>query len=232
MILDLHSTVSKLRYYDSLSVTRKHELYLEAGLPNEVKSIIPTAFLFHEGRCGSTLVSNSVTVLNKETTRTYSEPKVALQALLACDKSRIHCNLEKATNLFRDTVYILGRTSDPIEDRLFLKLLPSSMLAIDVVKRAYPDTPWIFVYRDPVHVMVSNMRDPRSNYAPGPYCMAGHKREELYDEFTADVAARRGMTLGNLTTEEYCAAHLVRQLINIFLYFASCLCLTLRVRLP
>ena len=126
MSLDLHDIVQKTRAFD-LNHAEDHS--------NPIKSIEPTAFLYHEGRCGSTLVSNSVTALAPEQTRTYSEPMPALQALLDCDKTRVNCNVEKAANVFRDVVYMMGRTSNPVEDRMFFKLLPSSILGVSVVKK-------------------------------------------------------------------------------------------------
>lgn len=200
--LDFHEIVEKTRAYDLHPKPKSLRC-------NTAKSIEPTGFFYHEGRCGSTLVSNSAIALDPEKTRVYSEPRPLLEALLSCDKSRVHCNVEKAANLFRDVVYMMGRTSNPKEERLFFKLLPTSVLAMDVVKIAYPDIPWIFIYRDPVQVMVSNLRDPRGRHGPGPYCTAGQKHGEV-DEYTADLVSKAGKAITNVTVTEYCAAHLVR----------------------
>ena len=131
----------KLDLYDIVQKTRAYDLEHANEPSNTIKSIPPTAFLYHEGRCGSTLVSNSVTALEPERTRTYSEPMPPLLALLECDKTRANCNVDKAANLFRDVIYMMGRTSNPVEDRMFFKLLPSSVLAVDVVKQVNADKP-------------------------------------------------------------------------------------------
>lgn len=125
----------KLDLYDIVQKTRAFDAAHASDPLNTVKSIPPTAFLYHEGRCGSTLVSNSVTALEPERTRTYSEPLPPLLALLDCDKTRANCNVDKAANVFRDVVYMMGRTSNPVEDRLFFKLLPSSVLGVSVAKQ-------------------------------------------------------------------------------------------------
>ena len=138
MTLDLFDIVQKARAHDM-----EH-----ADDPKAPKSIPPTAFLYHEGRCGSTLVSNSLTALEPAKTRTYSEPLPVMQALLDCDKTRVNCNLDMAANLFRDVVYMMGRTSNAEEGRLFFKLLPGSILGVSAVKQAFPDVPWAFIYRD------------------------------------------------------------------------------------
>lgn len=198
----------KLDLYDIVQKTRAHDLKHQSD-PTAPKSIPPTAFLYHEGRCGSTLVSNSVTALAPEKTRTYSEPLPVLQALLDCDKTRVNCNVDKAANLFRDVVYMMGRTSQTKEERMFFKLLPGSILGVEAVKQAFPDVPWAFIYRDPVHVMVSNLRDKKSDNAPGPYCV-GFKKQKHQSEYLQDLVLSAGKTVEELTHEEYCAAYLVR----------------------
>ena len=200
----------KLDLYDIVQKTRTYDLEHDND-PTAAKSIPPTAFLYHEGRCGSTLVSNSVTALDPQKTRTYSEPIPVLQALLDCDKTRVNCNVDKAANLFRDVVYMMGRTSNPEEERLFFKLLPGSILGVPAVKQAYPDVPWAFIYRDPVHVMVSNLRDKHSDNAPGPYC-TGLKPHKYQSEYIQDLVFSAGKSMEDLTHEEYCAAYLVRTL--------------------
>ena len=198
MRLDLHDIVQKTRAHDTEN----------ANNPLAPKSIPPTAFLYHEGRCGSTLVSNSVTALEPAKTRTYSEPLPVLQALLDCDKTRVNCNVDKAATLFRDVVYMMGRTSNPEEERMFFKLLPGSILGVGAVKQAFPDVPWAFIYRDPVHVMVSNLRDRKSDNAPGPYC-TGFKKQKYQSEYIQDLVLSAGKNVEDLTHEEYCAAYLV-----------------------
>ena len=208
-----HQNKVVLDLYDVVQLARKHDLenanfFLKATKDYAARSIPPTGFFYHEGRCGSTLVSNSAVALDPEKTRVYSEPIPPMKALLFCEKTRGYCNFKKAVSLFRDVVYMMGRTSNPLESRLFFKLLPSSVLAMDVVKEAYPEVPWIFIYRDPLHVMVSNLRDPDHGYAPGPYCTEGMKHGE-HSEFVREIVARAGRNIGDLTREEYCAANLV-----------------------
>ena len=76
-------------------------------------------------------------------------------------------------------------------------------------QQAFPDVPWAFIYRDPLHVMVSNLREKAKDNAPGPYC-TGLKPQKLQSEYIQDlVLSVPGKTVENLTHEEYCAAYLV-----------------------
>lgn len=183
--------------------------------PKQVsRSVMPTGFIYHIGRTGSTLVSNSLGVLDPTTTRVYSEPLAVLEALLSCDKSIVHCNAKKASVLVRDAITLMGRTSDPLESRVFYKLLPSSLLAIDIIRKAFPDTPSVFLYREPVQVLVSNLRNKNSTKAgPGPYCTQGMKNSfsagQLSEQLVHKVS-QAGRHPDSLSLEEFCAAYLVR----------------------
>jgi hypothetical protein len=57
-------------------------------------------------------------------------------------------------------VSALGQPRTGLEQRLFLKLDPRNIIDFPLLRLAFPDVPWIFVYRDPVEVMVSNLRSP------------------------------------------------------------------------
>ena len=182
--------------------------------PDQVsRSIMPTGFVYHIGRTGSTLVSNSLGALDPTTTRVYSEPQTVIEALLSCDKSIVHCNVKKASQLVRDTMTIMGRTSDPLESRVFFKLLPSSLLAIDVMREAFPNTPSVFLYREPVQVLVSNLRDKNNTKAgPGPYCTQGMKNSvsnSQASEHLVHKISKAGLQPDELSLEQFCAAYLV-----------------------
>lgn len=53
------------------------------------------------------------------------------------------------------------------EDALYLKTDCWHIHRFDLLREAFPDTPWIFLYRDPVEVMVSQQRMPSAWSVPG-----------------------------------------------------------------
>ena len=81
-----------------------------------------TAVAFHESRCGSTLVANSMIAMDPEKHRTYSESSPPIKALHFCDDMD-RCNQDLAVSLFKDTVYLMSRTDDHREERLFFREL-------------------------------------------------------------------------------------------------------------
>jgi hypothetical protein len=73
---------------------------------------------------------------------------------------------ERATWL-RGLISALGQARNPDERHLFIKFDSWSILDLPVIREAFPDTPWIFLYRDPVEVMVSQIRQRGSQMVPG-----------------------------------------------------------------
>lgn len=117
-----------------------------------------TAVAFHESRCGSTLVANSMIAMDPEKHRTYSESSPPIKALHFCDNMD-RCNQDLAVSLFKDTVYLMSRTDDHREERLFFKFQSATSTKISIFTQAFPEVPWMYVYRDPVQVMMSHVKD-------------------------------------------------------------------------
>ena len=67
------------------------------------------------------------------------------------------CDREKSNRLIQDVVYLNGRTNDMRETRMFYKIQSIGTTFIHNLREAFPDVPWIFVYRDPVQVMMSHI---------------------------------------------------------------------------
>jgi len=88
-----------------------------------------------------------------------------------------------------------GRKRFPNESRLFIKFDSWSVIEFDIIRQAFPDTPWIFLYRNPVEVMVSQIRQPGIHMVPG-----------LVDGLVSDV----GDNFEEVRREEYCASILER----------------------
>jgi len=162
-----------------------------------VKNLELGGVVFHESRCGSTLVANLLTRYNPAQHRVYSESGPPAMALLhlcddgSCDPLRI----------LQDTLYLMGRSDDLNENKFFIKFQSANSVKMDVFQKAFPDTPFLFVYRDPVQVMVSQLRVRNIRHSN---CVRNQKRApshvvELFGSHSATVSAE---------PEDYCAAHL------------------------
>ena len=173
---------------------------------SNVRTIPPAAFVFHESRCGSTLVANALTAMDPERHRVYSESQPPVMAIKACGlpgSNSNRCPPHRAGELLKDVVYMMGRTRDLREDKLFFKFQSVSSKYLDVVMDAFPNTPWIFVYRDPVQIMMSQLRHGVRN----ANCVRQLRDIPVKDQkFLTSI----DQDVYDLSPEEKCAFHLVR----------------------
>ena len=118
-------------------------------------SLEPTGMIFHLSRCGSTLVSRLLGTLPGVIVVAEPSP---LNALLGLDPDRV----DGATlvRLVRLLVRALGRRQHGAERHLVLKCTSWNIRRREILAAAFPETPWIWVQRDPAHVMASLLTNP------------------------------------------------------------------------
>jgi hypothetical protein len=59
----------------------------------------------------------------------------------------------------RATVAALGQRRTGRERHLFIKFACCSVSQIERIRRIWPNVPWVFLYRDPIETIVSNMQN-------------------------------------------------------------------------
>jgi len=159
--------------------------------------------VFHESRCGSTLVANALIGMNPQKHRVYSESAPPIAALRGvCGETFEYCTMETAASILSDTLYLMGRTNDLHEELVFFKIQSVGTRSLQVFQQAFPNTPWMFVYRDPVQVLMSQLAQGSKN----ANCVRGRQQPA---KSISDIATKAGFNVRHLSNEEYCAAHLV-----------------------
>jgi hypothetical protein len=148
---------------EPFSLLFRHQLPLDSLIEWQERSpgLAPGGFIFHMSRCGSTLVSQMLAALPGHIV--LSEPP-PLDALLRTD--RRGANDEQRIAWLRAWVSIMGQPRNG-ERGLFVKLDAWHVFDLPLLRRAFPDTPWIFLYRNPVEVMVSAISNPGMHLVPG-----------------------------------------------------------------
>ncbi|MBK5377834.1 sulfotransferase family protein [Pseudomonas sp. TH43] len=121
--------------------------------------LAPSAFILHASRCGSTLISQMLAQLDDHIV--ISEPP-PLDALLRSDlpapqKQAAICGLLSA----------YGQRRRGVEQRLVIKLDAWNIGEWPRLQECFADTPWLFVYRDPLEIAVSHLRRPGMHMVPG-----------------------------------------------------------------
>mmetsp|Transcript_28796 Transcript_28796/g.44264 ORF Transcript_28796/g.44264 Transcript_28796/m.44264 type:complete len:473 (-) Transcript_28796:337-1755(-) len=206
-------TLIKVDLYDI--VTQAKEFDAKVAGTKGATHVVPTpnGVVFHETRCGSTLAANLMASITTKTSRVYSESPPPVTALRACDRNP--CNPQLHVHMIRDVVYLMGRSMKPL-DYLFFKIQSIGTMAIDKFTEAFPDVPWVFVYRDSVEIMQSHMKGVTADADGGwmgggahtPVC-ARNYRMPTQPATTALLLQEKGFqSPEELSITQYCAAHL------------------------
>lgn len=126
---------------------------LAAGGTDEV-SDAPDGLIFHMSRCGSTLTAQMLAAMEG----VVISEAAPLDAAVQIAHGRGHVPIEERAALLRAMVRALGRGRAGKGRAYILKLDSWHSLALPLFHAAFPDTPWLFLYRDPVEVLVSHRR--------------------------------------------------------------------------
>ena len=148
----------------------------------------PTGFIFHMSRCGSTLLSQTLAALPKNVV--ISEAGSIDLVLRAKFRHPTLTDEDRACWL-QWLVSALAQRTNGDEEFLFIKFDSWSILDFPLIRRAFPKVPWIFLYRDPVEVLVSQLTHRGAHMVPGGI------EPELFGIGNDDVFTMR--------PEEYCA---------------------------
>mmetsp|Transcript_9112 Transcript_9112/g.12644 ORF Transcript_9112/g.12644 Transcript_9112/m.12644 type:complete len:478 (-) Transcript_9112:39-1472(-) len=174
---------------DSLS-----NLYQDAINNKKFSPLVPTGFIFHESRVGSTLIANMLASVPTNLVFSESAPPTAI--LNHCR----NCSPEKKSRLLEQIITLMG--ASPFHSRLFFKFQSITVPNIAILSAAFPNTPWIFVYREPVQVMMSHFKHGAGRNAP---CLRELRRPRAE---TAKILELDQSAAARVPPESYCAAHL------------------------
>ncbi len=147
---------------EDLRRLRKLEGNREGGVITGVEALegegpAPSALAFHISRCGSTLFSRMLTALPD--TLVLSEPRIADDILRAHRNDPAVTEREREDWLRGAFAAAAASQHDP-PARYLAKLDCWHLFQVDRVRAAFPHTPLVFLYRNPVEVLVSLARRP------------------------------------------------------------------------
>jgi hypothetical protein len=120
--------------------------------------LAPSGLVLHGSRCGSTLVARMLGSVPRHLV--LSEPPPVDQVL------RLHAAEEDRVRWLRAVVSALGRPRTG-ERAYVLKLDAWSTRSLGTLRAAFPDVPWVFLFRDPVQVLASHLRQRGAHMVPG-----------------------------------------------------------------
>ena len=128
-------------------------------LEKSFDSIAPTGFIFHSSRCGSTLLANACRAIDGSIVLSEAPAIDKLIARFITDVDE-HGTKAKLYSIFlRAAMRALGQRRNGNEQRLFVKFACCSVSQIERIRRIWPEVPWVFLYRDPIETIVSNIQN-------------------------------------------------------------------------
>ncbi len=163
-------------------------------LVSESPGLAPSGFIFHASRCGSTLVAQMLAALGS--TLVMSEPG-PVESVLGARRRDPTLSEESHQRWFRWIVSALGRPQQEAHKHYVVKLDAWAVFELPFIRRTFPNTPWIFLYRDPIEILVSQLTNR------GPHLVPGYLSADQLGFDDVEMATQ-------MTPVQYCAVVLGR----------------------
>lgn len=128
-------------------------------LDTDCVSMALGGLIFHLSRCGSTLLARMLSALPGEVVLSEPPPIDDLLRSNLDDRRRRH--------YLAQMIRVLQRQRREDERQVFFKLDPWHTPAIGELRALLPDTRFLFVYRNPLEVLVSQRRQTGMHMVPG-----------------------------------------------------------------
>ena len=149
----------------------------------------PRGFIFHMSRCGSTVVSRMIASLPGSVV--LSEPG-PIDSVLRARFQDPSLTEENRAHWLKWMISALGQRRNENDRRLFINFDTWSVLDLSLIHRVYPGVPWIFLYRDPVEVLVSQFSHRGAHMVPGAIEpeLIGMKLDEVFEMEPEEYCSR------------------------------------------
>ena len=139
-------------FRDPYCLLFRRETPVDALADLAIPAAEPSGFIFHMSRCGSTLLAQMLATLP------YGN--VVSEASLIDALLRAPVPEQQRITWLRGIVMALGRPPRTSGQPYFVKFAGWNTLFLPLIQRAFPTVPWVFLYREPVEVLVSLARNP------------------------------------------------------------------------
>lgn len=123
----------------------------------------PSGFIFHMARCGSTLAAQALAADPRAIVASEPGP---VRTMLEVPRIAVVAP-ERADAWLAGVVGALARPRFPGEDRFFVKFMAADILDLARIQAIFPDVPWMFLYRDPLEILASQLRRGGADTLPG-----------------------------------------------------------------
>ena len=141
------------QHADALTVVTDLEVLETPDLYPDALS--PAGFIFHVGRCGSTLLAKVLSSLDRHIVIKEAEP---VQHLLDVEYEEVFG--EKRVRYLQSLLNVYGHRRLPVHERFFVKFSSNHVKRLEMIRRLYPGVPWLFLYRNPYEIIPTSLEGP------------------------------------------------------------------------
>ena len=194
-----HQTVARVRQESAAVLPVFTGIDELVRLEKLTDSLQPSGFIFHSSRSGSTLVANACRVLRNSLVIAEAPVLDKLISRFFTDTDEAGTKELLYSVFLRGAVSALGQRRFGTEQHYFIKFAATSILQFARIRRIWPGVPALFLYRDPIEVMVSNLQNI-------PEWMT----TDANPKASAAILGVRQTDLASLSPEELCARALGR----------------------
>jgi hypothetical protein len=144
----------------------RHQTPLDdlGGIVGSQPSVRPTGFIFHMSRCGSTLISQMLAASPENIVLSEAGP---IDDILRGNFLHPNITDEQRVQWLQWMIGVLAWRRQRAEKNVFIKFDCWHVLFLPLIQRAFPEVPWIFLYREPVEVMASAQKQLGGQMIPG-----------------------------------------------------------------
>jgi hypothetical protein len=143
---------SQLRFVSDISVLNDGQIVTE--------SIYPSGFIFHAGRCGSTLLARILARDRRHLVISESAAHNQVWLFLTNNGKMNLTATEENKTVYRNLVLAMSRRRLPSHQAHFIKFTSFNVLFFDFIRTVFPDVPAVFIYRRPADVLASYTARP------------------------------------------------------------------------
>lgn len=130
-----------------------------------IPTIAPTAFIFHVSRCGSTLLAQLLSLDSQNIV--LAEAPILDEIMREISFNKPEISDTKINQYFKAAVKILGQIRTGSEAHVFIKLDSWHIFYYQKLRELYPNTPFLFSFRQPNEVIRSQTNQSGMHAAPG-----------------------------------------------------------------
>jgi len=143
----------------------RHRTEIDAleQLQRRRRGLRPNGFIFHTSRCGSTLVAQMLASIAGTVVLAEPQPLDAVLGATDPESGELHPRRAEWVE------WMLGALGQPRcagDRRLFVKFDAWHVTQLPMLRRLFPDVPWVFLYRDPREVLASHLSQPGAFLLP------------------------------------------------------------------